>query len=207
MSAVAAPISVNRPLTPEDAARGAFYALLARLLAGPPDGRLLASLAAAPAIPEPGPLATAWRGLVDASTVMDADAAAEEYEKLFVGMGKAPVSIYAGYYTGTTSVEHPRVRILRDLAELGLGRPDRVTEPEDHIAGLLEAMRVLVAGGAGRGPARLEEQRRFHDAHLAEALPRLTAAIGAAKEANYYRHVAAVLAAFAALEAESFRLD
>ena len=68
-------------------------------------------------------------------------------------------------------------------------------------------MRVLVKGGAGRAPATLEEQRRFHDAHLAGALPGFVAALGAAAEANYYRHVAALCGAFAALEAESFKLD
>jgi len=207
LSAVAAPVAIHRPLSPEEAARGDFYALLARLFSAPPDGRLLAHLAQAPAIPEPGALASAWGRLVDASSVMDADAAVEEYEALFVGMGKAPVSIYAGFYTGATSVEHPRVRIQRDLAELGLGRPDRITEPEYHVGGLLEAMRVLVTGGAGRGPASLGEQKRFFETHLEAALPRLTAAVGAAKEANYYRHVAAVAAAFAALETESFKLD
>jgi TorA maturation chaperone TorD len=173
----------------------------------PPDAALLARLAAAPAIADPGPLATAWRGLVDASGVMDADAAAEEYEHVFIGMGKAPVSIYAGFYGRGLSAEHPRVRIQRDLAALGLSRPGHVTEPEDHIGGLLETLRVRAAGGAGRGPATLAEQKRFYEAHLGVALPAFVAAIGAAREANYYRHVGAVAAAFVALETESFKLD
>jgi TorA maturation chaperone TorD len=207
MSALAAPVALHRALPPEESARGDFYALLARLLAGPPDGRLLATLAAAAPIPGESALARAWQGITQASQAMDADAAAAEYEALFAGMGKAPVSIYAGFYTGATEVEHRRVRIQKDLAALGLALPANSTEPEDHIAGLLEAMRVLAAGGAGRAPATLDEQRRFHDVHLAAAVPGFAAAIGAAQEANYYRHVAALAAAFMALEAESFRLD
>jgi TorA maturation chaperone TorD len=201
--------AIQRSAAPEDAARGDFYALLARLLHDAPDQRLLASLAAADPIPaegDPG-LARAWQGLIDASSAMDADAAAEEYEALFVGMGKSEVSIYAGFYGGAPSIDHPRVRIQADLAALGLARPDSVTEPEDHYAGLLDVMRVLAAGGAGRGPATLAEQKRFYQAYLEPGVARFFAAVGRAPRANYYRHVAAVGAAFTALETESFQLD
>jgi TorA maturation chaperone TorD len=207
MSAVASPVTMKRAPSPEEAARGDFYALLARLLAAPPDAALLQDLASAHEIPEPGALADAWRGLVQASSAMDPDAAAEEYEALFAGMGKAPVSIYAGYYGGASAVEHPRVRIQNDLAALGLARPDHVTEPEDHIAGLLEAMRVLVSGAAARGPASLDAQRKFYQDHLESALWGWPKAVGTARQSNYYRHVAALAAAFAALETESFKLD
>ena len=206
MSAVAAPVTLHRPLPPEEAARADFYALLGRLLQSPPDGALLAQLARAPAIEGDSELARAWRGLVQASGAMDADAAAFEHESLFAGFGKAKVSIYAGFYARGTTPEHPRVRILRDLAELGLA-PACPTEPEDHFAALFEAMRVLVAGGAGRDPAPLEVQKRFHETHLAAAWPRFAQALAAAEDANYYRHVAALAAAFAALEAESFKLE
>ena len=208
MSAVA-PVALQRALPVEEAARGHFYALLARLLHGAPDAALLARLAAAEPLPAEGDaaLAAAWRGLVDASSVMDADAATEEYEMLFDGMGKSVVSIYAGYYGVAPAVEHARVRILAELARLGLGRPQAVTEPEDHYAGLLEVMRVLVAGGAGRSAAPIADQRRFFETFLEPGAGRFFAAVGAAPGANYYRHVAALGSAFTALESESFQLD
>ncbi len=159
------------------------------------------------ALAAPGELAVAWQALADASSVMDADAAAEEHEALFAAMGKTPVSPYAGYYSGATAVEHPRVRIRADLAALGLApRPDS-TEPEDHLAGLFEAMRVLVAGGAGRSGATLAEQRRFFEAHVEPAAPLFFAALARSDKANYYRRVAAFGAAFVALEARSFELE
>ena len=206
MSAVAAPVTLHRPLPPEEAARADFYALLARLLQAPPDAALLAQLAAAPDLEGTGDLPRAWRGLVQASSAMDADAAAEEYEALFAGIGKAKVSIYAGFYARGTTPEHPRVRIKKDLAALGLA-PACPTEPEDHFAAIFEAMRVLVAGGAGRGPATLEDQGRFHETHLAASWPLFAKALADAAESNYYRHVAAFAAAFAALEAESFQIE
>lgn len=208
-TATVAPGAIRRALPPEEAARGHFYALVARLLHAPPDGQLLQALAASEPLPADGDpaLADAWRDLVDASSAMDPDAAAEEYETLFVGVGKAAVSLYAGYYNGAPSIDHPRVRIQADLAALGLARRERVTEPEDHYAGLFEAMRVLVAGGAGRSSAPLAEQRRFWQAHLEPGLARFCRTLAEAPQANYYRRVAAFLAAFAALESESFLLD
>lgn len=205
----AAPVALHRPVAVEDAARADFYALLARLLHGAPDSALLAALANAGPLPDDArpDLRRAWQGLVDASSAMDAEAAADEYDALFIAVGKAKVSIYAGHYAGAAAADHPRVRIQNDLAALGLGRPDAVTEPEDHIAGLLEVMRVLAAGGANRKPATVEEQRRFFDTHLAVPAPKFFAAVGEAKEANYYRHVAALGRAFVAVEAESFELE
>ena len=209
VEAATAPVAIRRTLPPEEAARADFYALLARLFHAGPDAGLLASLAAADAIPPAGDgaLSRAWQDLVRASSAMDVDAAHEEYEAVFVGMGKAPVSVFAGYYGGAPSIDHPRVRIQADLAALGLGRPDSVTEPEDHYAGLFDVMRVLVAGGAGRGPATVSEQKRFFEAHLQPGLDKFFAAIGRAPGANYYCRVAAVGAAFTALESESFSLE
>lgn len=209
MNAVASPVSVHRPIAPEEAARGDFYALLARLFRDPPDAQLLALIAAAPQLPADGNalLAAAWRDLTSASSAMDPDAAAEEYEVLFVGMGKSEVSIYAGFYAGAPAIDHPRVRLQRDLAELGLAPRAQVSEPEDHFAGLFEAMRVLAAGGAGREPAPVAEQKRFFEAHLKPAAPRFLESVGRSAKANYYRVVAAFAAAFVSLEAESFQLD
>ena len=73
MEALAAPVALHRPLPAEEAARGDFYALLARLFATPPDAPLLASLAAAPPIDSRGTLAQAWKALIEASSAMDAD--------------------------------------------------------------------------------------------------------------------------------------
>lgn len=209
MEAMASPVALHRALPPEEAARGDFYALLARLLLDSPDMNLLANLAAAPGLPAEGDaaLAKAWQDLVDASSVMDADAAAEEFEALFASVGKAAVSVFAGYYSGAPAADHPRVRIVRDLAALGLAKRDAVTEPDDHFAGLFDVMRVLISGGAGRAPATVAEQKTFFTTHLQPSVAKFFEALQRAPQANYYRKVAAFGAAFAALEAESFQLD
>ena len=40
------------------------------------------------------PLAAAWNRLLDASRAMDADAARQEYDDLFVGVGKCEVNLH-----------------------------------------------------------------------------------------------------------------
>ena len=208
MSAGAA-VALHRALAPEEAARGNLYALLASLVHAAPDNGLLHRIARSGSL-EPGgdpALSRAWDELVAASSAMDADAAAEEHDALFATLGKAAVSRYAGSYTGATAVDHPRVRIRADLAALGLAPRADATEPEDHFAALFEAMRVLVAGGAGRGPATIAEQRRFFEAHVAPGAPKFLAALASADASNYYRKVAALGAAFVALESQSFSMD
>lgn len=209
MSAVAAPVVMQRALPPEEAARGDFYALLSRLLRCAPDASLLASMAAAAPLPHEGDpdLARAWSDLVRASSAMDGEAAAEEFGLLFEGVGKAAVSVYAGFFSGAPSIDHPRVRLQVDLAGLGLAHRGEFTEPEDHFAAIFEVMRVLATGGAGRQPAQVAEQRRFFEAHVKPSAARFFEALGRAPQANYYRRVAALGAAFIALESFSFQLD
>jgi TorA maturation chaperone TorD len=206
MEATASRVEVAPPVTAEDAARADFYALLATLLHHAPDAKLLGSIAIAPPLGDgDAALARAWAALSAASAVVDPEAVAEEYEALFVGVGVAAVSIYAASYGGGGPVPH-RVRIIEDLAALGLAHPRGSPQPEDHFAGLLDAMRVLAGGGAGRGPASLAEQRKFFDDHLGPGLRRFFAAVREAAEANYYRKVAAVGEAFVDIEIESFNL-
>ena len=208
MAVATAPIQVHRALPPEEAARGDFYALFARLLHGGADDGLLRALANADRIPDGGnpDLGAAWDALSQAASVMDADAAAEEFHALFAGIGKAAVSIYAGYYGGAMAIDHPRVRLQADFAAFGLERREQ-TEPEDHFATLFDVMRVLVAGGAGRSPAPLAEQRRFFEAYLETAALKFFKALIAAGQANLYRKVAELGLAFIAIELESFELD
>lgn len=207
METVLSRVEEGRPVAPEDAARADFYALLAALFHHAPDAKLLQTLAIAPPIDGGSEdLARAWSELVAASAAMDPEAAAEEYESLFVGVGKARVSVYSGWYTGALWLEPARVRIIEALAALGLARPAGVAEPEDHFAALFDTMRILVAGGAGRGPASLAEQKRFYEGHVKPGVGPFLAAVREAPESNYYRRVAAVGEAFVGIENESFNL-
>ena len=93
------------PLAPEDRARADFYALLARLYADSPDAALLAAIANADRIAGDSPFATAWNRLRDASGAMDAEAAAQEYTDLFIGVGKSEVNLHGSHWRVGAMIE------------------------------------------------------------------------------------------------------
>lgn len=195
----------ERMTTEEDAARANLYGLLARLLYAAPDAELLQAIAGADEIAAPeSALAASWHGLQAASEVMDAEAAAEEYERLFIGLGQGEVMPYLSWYLTGFLMEEPLAKLRDDLAELGLARAVEVSEPEDHIAALCEVMRWLAAGDMETAPAALAWQREFFARHLQPWYVRFADTLDAAPSANYYRTVARLLKDFLDIEAQAF---
>lgn len=194
-------------LAPEDQARAEFYALLARLLRAAPDAALLQRLASAPGMAAHGPLAQAWHRLLQASVAMDAEAVAEEYERVFIGLGQGEVMPYASWHLTGFLMEEPLARLREDLAAFGLVRAYGVGEPEDHIAAICEVMQVLVAGDDEPQPRSLERQRKFFRKHVQPWYAAFCAQLEAAPGANYYRAVAALLRAFLEVESQAFDMD
>jgi TorA maturation chaperone TorD len=203
---------VNVSVAPEDQARADFYALLARLYASAPDAALLSSIAAcdeiaADAESEEGrALADAWRTLIAASAAMDPAAAADEYQTLFVGVGKSEVSVHASAYVKSPG-RTPLIEIRASLATLGLARLSGVNVYEDHLATVCETMRALIVG-AGRGePFAFAKQREFFEAHVKPWVFDCCTAIQNSPIANYYRRVAEFTQLFMAIERDSFAID
>ncbi len=95
MSPDSAPPQFAPGLPPEEAARADFYALLARLYYDAPDVALLSALAGADEIAaeessgEGAGFALAWHDLTLAAAAADPAALEEEYQALFIGVGKA----------------------------------------------------------------------------------------------------------------------
>ena len=196
----------------EDQARADFYALLARLYALAPDAALLASIAACDELPadaesEDGrALADAWRKLIAASSAMDPAAAADEYQILFVGVGKSEVSVHASAYVKSPG-RTPLIEIRADLAKLGLARQSGVNVYEDHLATVCETMRALILG-AGRGePFAFAEQREFFESHVRPWVYDCCTAIQNSPVANYYRRVAEFTQLFMVIERDSFAIE
>lgn len=206
MSAVA-----ETPISPaeEDLARAGLYALLARLLYAAPDLALLQAIAVADEIAAGAPrstLAEAWQGLQQASAVMEAEAAAQEYEQLFIGLGQGEVMPYMSWHMTGFLMEEPLARLRDDLVALGLARVAGVGEPEDHLAALCEVMRLLAAGDAESAAAPLQRQREFFGRHLRPWYAQFVAQLEGAPSANYYRGVARLLRAFMDVEAQAFEM-
>jgi len=204
----AAVIRVQRPLPPEEAARADVYALLGRLYSGAPDTGLLRALGAADrSAPEADSAwPAAFNRLMDASSVMEADAAAQEYTDLFIGVGKSEVDLHASYWIHGLA-EHPRALLRGELAEVGLGRRPDASLLEDHLGALLETMRFLITGDAAREPANVAAQRAFFQRWIDSWTDRCCTAIEMHSIANYYRRVAECTKIFLAIERDSFAID
>ena len=120
MSSPAAPLEFHAPGAEEEQARAGYYALLARLFYSGPDAALLSSIAGAGALGDEGrtELAQAWKALAAAAGAARAEAAALEYDEVFVGTGKAEVTPYATHYLAETGREKMLVRLKSDLAAM-----------------------------------------------------------------------------------------
>jgi TorA maturation chaperone TorD len=206
-----APLVFAPSIDPEDQARADFYALLARLYAPEPDAALLASIAAADELAvdegnvEGKTLAEAWRMLIAASAVMDAEAAAAEYIDLFIGVGASEVSPYASAYEKTPG-RQPLVEVRAALAALGLSRQPGNALYEDHLAAVFATMRVLITGAGMPEPFPFDAQREFFAAHIDPWVAACCNAIIGRSIANYYKRVAQFTKAFMAIERDSFAI-
>lgn len=199
-------------LSAEDQARADFYALLGRLYAGAPDAPLLQAIAAANELEVASAdeaakeLASSWRDLARASEAMDPEAATQEYQDLFVGVGRSEVSLHASAY-----LTHPGSNLLADLraelACLGLSRRPEVPLYEDHLATVCEVMRALVAGAPGVEPVPVAQQREFFSAFAVAWVFDCCTAIQHSPIANYYRRVAKFTQCFMAIERDSLAIE
>ena len=161
-----APVTLAHSLSPEDRGRCEFYALLARLYADGPDARLLKAISNAATMDGNTPFATAWNRLVAASGAMDAEAGAQEYTDLFIGVGKCEINLHGSHWISGFMMEKPLVELRADLVGVGLARRDDVVMLEDHLSALCESMRLLIAGQDEREPAPIAAQHAFFERHI-----------------------------------------
>lgn len=199
----ATPMQFVPTLPPEEVARANFYGLLARLFYAPPDAALLEALAGAGDLDaEEGEIASAWESLTAAAAGADPEAIRDEYDTVFVGTGKAPVTLYVCAYSIKYASEVPLVALKADLAALGLARRADRGEPEDHVAALCDVMRYLIT----EGNAELVTQKRFFERWIWPNVEPLCVAIEKTEGARFYRSVAAFLYALCTVEHKSFEM-
>lgn len=201
------PIVSAPVLEEEDRARADWYAMLAQLYYRGPDAGVLALIATAGAGVAPeiaSPFAIALRDLAAASSGDVPAAAQQEYDDLFVGTGRAEVSLYATHYLAETGREELLARLRKELEAMRLSRMETAREPEDHVAGLFDVMRHLIERGSG--DAALQDQRGFFGRFLEPAYTAFCDAIAASGQARFYRRVAAFTRAFLNVEADIMKM-
>ena len=197
-------------LQPEDMARAAFYGLIARLFYAPPDQQLLGQLLHMKAFDDAGgdvdargkKLAQAWGAIVDACRTAFAVVLENEHTDLFIGVGKAEVTPYVTHYVARYALDNPLVELRQQLNRWGIARRENTNEPEDHIAGICEAMRFAIAVQY----RALDEQKAFFERFLYRGGVAFCDAVTASPKASFYRLVATFARQFFELEREAFEM-
>ncbi len=206
-SAAAQPLAFAAADQAEELARAELYGVLARLWLAPPDAALLAQYRSAvtESAPPGAVLDAPWAALVAALRDSTPQSAGDEFDALFQGVGKPDVLAYGSYHQTGFLNEQPLATLRADLARLGLARDESRVETEDHIAYGFEVMRWLIAGD---DPAlcNLAEQQRFFRRHMQPWVGRLCEAVQTHPRARLWRALAAMTAAFIAVETQGFDL-
>ena len=192
----------------EETARATLYGLLARLLSRAPDAATLEALrqaAEAVARDEADDVGRAFGLLAEAARQATVETASEEYQNLFIGLGRGELVPFGSYYLTGFLQEKPLAKLRRDMARLGIKAKDDCHDPEDHAASVLEIMGGMIDGRFG-GRQNVATQRAFFDAHLASWLPVFFGDLEKAKTAEFYRAVGRLGAAFFDLESAQFEM-
>lgn len=189
----------------EETARAELYGLLSQLYYAAPGAELLSALrvAATEAPAAGGFLQEPWQQLVGAARALDDTAIALEFDRLFGGVGKPEVYVYASHYLSGFLNEKPLARLRGDLQQLGLARDETMPETEDHVAYLCEVMRYLIAGD-DVGVCNLTAQRDFFATHLQPWVGAMCDALAAHPQARFYAAVARFTRAFVSVEMQGF---
>jgi len=210
--------SADRSLPGEDQARASIYRLLATLLSAPPGADLLALVSQLRGDPTT-PLGQAVNDVASAAQSADPCALADEYQALFIGLGRGEILPYGSYYLTGFLHEKPLGRLRGDLARLGIDRSRDVKEPEDHISFVFEVMARLIETGASADQPTAATAMRidtggtnddapldapaFFNRHVAPWAHHLMGDLKDAKSAQFYRAVAELGRAFLDVETQA----
>ncbi|WP_242521535.1 molecular chaperone [Motiliproteus sp. SC1-56] len=175
--------------------RADAYALLGSLLAQAPSADLLNWLQQVELDEQcDTPMHEAWSVLQLAAQRAEEAQVAEEYQNLFIGIGRGELVPFGSWYLTGFLMEKPLVALRQDLAALGIERDPAVKEPEDHVGALCQVMALLVESGESAAAAGFFKQ------HLQGWTQQFFTDLQAASAAHFYSAVGRFGELFAAQE-------
>ncbi|PSW13286.1 hypothetical protein C9J01_10565 [Photobacterium rosenbergii] len=191
--------SVLQTQQEDSALRVEIYGLLAHLFRKAPDQTVLDWLSALDVeanqnASSSNTMAASWPVVKLAAQTSTVLAVEEEYQDLFIGIGRGEIVPFGSWYLTGSLMEMPLAHLRRDLMQLGFAREESVKEPEDHIAALLEVMAMLVEGGDKH------LQQVFFNRHIATWFERLCIDLKTANSAVFYSAVAELALQFLLVE-------
>lgn len=178
--------------------RAQHYALLASLLSTPPEQELLNNIAAVEVTEPESVMGQAWQQLCQAASEVQTEQVKQEFHALFIGLTQGEIVPYGSFYQTGFLHEEPLARLRQDLHQLGLERQQDKKEPEDHIAGEFDVMRlILTAQGTP-----VVDAPTFFRRHILPWAEAFFADLAAADSAQFYRELANFGANFIKLETQ-----
>ena len=187
----------------EDRLRADMYDFLGALLAGPPDAALLGKSAALSG--DDSEVGRAIRTLARIAGATTPEAVEDEFNTLFIGLGRGELLPYGSYYLTGFLNEKPLAALREDMKTLAIVRAEDVFEPEDHIASLFEMMAGMILGRFAE-PVSLDRSRRFFDRHIGPWASHFFSDLESARNSVFYAPVGSAGRAFMEIEKEAFRL-
>lgn len=188
-------------IAPEDVDRAVLYGFVARMLQAAPIGAELDVLRSIDADDT-----EIGRGLAVLSQVAretTSDVLQRNYQDIFIGVGRGELIPYASYYLTGFLHEKPLADLRATMSRFGMERAEGVSEPEDHIAAILQMMEGLILGSFGQ-PATLDEQKQFFASHIGPWASHFFKDLAASQTCTFYSAVGSLGGALIAVEADAF---
>ncbi len=184
--------------------RADLYALLANLLFNPPSQEILDLVCNLD-----GDQNTEMGQAFDALSVIAGKASLvdirDEFNGLFIGMGRGELLPYGSYYLTGFLNEKPLASLRNTMRDLGIQKVESVKEPEDHIGRLCEMMSGLILGAYGE-PAGLDVQKQFFSDHVGTWAGHFFADLESAKSSRFYQPVGTIGRLFVEIETNAFAM-
>jgi TorA maturation chaperone TorD len=188
-------------IAPEDSDRAVLYGFVGRLLQAAPSDEEVVAVRALTV--DDTPVGEAIGQLAAAARTEDAGSLKRAYQDLFIGLGRGEFVPYASYYLTGFLHEKPLADLRASMAELGIERAEGVSEPEDHIAALMQMMEGLIVGEFGE-PATLSEQKAFFQKHVGSWAGHFFKDLAATQTNAFYAAVGALGGVLISVEDEAF---
>ncbi len=196
--------AVKAVISEENTMRANLYGLLGSLLFVSPSSQALTSMQDLSG--DETEMGQAFNTLAKLASATDMKTALEEYNGLFIGMGRGELLPYASYYLTGFLNEKPLAKLRNSMAKLHIARSDETKEPEDHIGSLFQMMAGLITGSYGV-PAGIAEQREFFDTHIEPWASHFFKDLEAAELSRLYQPVGTIGRLFIEIETNAFSME
>ncbi|MCR9521360.1 molecular chaperone [Vibrio alginolyticus] len=184
----------------EQTLRTEIYLVLSALFRSAPSEEMIEFLTSLEVEPSESAMQKAWIALQQAAKDSNREALEDEYQDLFIGIGRGEVMPFGSWHMTGAMMEKPLAEIRHDLELLGFERDENVKEPEDHIAALCEVMSMLTG-------EEEDLQQAVFNKHIAPWFNSFSQQLENAESANFYKPAAQLCEAFLTLEQVRFSVN